>query len=67
VFDLSRETDRARLDTVLALTRTIQRRPVEDGLESRESVLARLSQAHLVTDDNMWTEWHSHPQAPLPR
>jgi spermidine synthase len=65
VFDLSRERDRARLESVLALTRTIQRRPVVYGLESRESVLARLSQAHLVTDDNMWTEWRAHPPAPL--
>jgi spermidine synthase len=57
VLDLSREEDQKALEAALALADSIEKPPVEFGLESRESLLARMANARVVTDDNMVTEW----------
>lgn len=60
VLDPSRSAHRARLDTLLALTdmRAAGADPTAFmRLEPRESVLARLQGARVITDDNMATEW----------
>ncbi len=50
--------DKKRLDDLLYLPDTLDRPPVWEGLESRESLLARFGHLPTVTDDNMWCEWH---------
>ncbi len=48
VFDLELASDRKRLEQVLG---SLQ-------VESRASILARLTSTPVVTDDNMYPEWH---------
>ena len=63
VFDLSQEQHRRRLDEVLQLTTTMDRTlPTLFTLESADHIRARTSQARIITDDNMGTEWFQ--QAP---
>jgi spermidine synthase len=50
-----------RLDSLLALVQSLQETPRAYGLESRESVLSRVANAHIVTDDNMRVEWRATP------
>ena len=59
VLDLSRSGDRARADTLFAFAGSQERPPVRMGLESRERMLARLTRASIVTDDNMLPEWRT--------
>ena len=59
VFDLTRGEDRAHFDRLMDLPATLHRLPASRGLESRESVLARIPRARVITDDNMLPEWHS--------
>jgi spermidine synthase len=58
VFDLSQEAQRKRLNEVLALPETLDR-PLRTfyTLESADHLRARTSQARIITDDNMGTEW----------
>src|SRR5262249_26517697 len=57
VLDLSAEHDRARLDELLAYVDTFAAPPTREGLESKESMLARFTAARVITDDNMVPEW----------
>jgi hypothetical protein len=50
--------DRAVIEELAAYPDTLNEPPDREGLESRESLLARLSHAKTVTDDNMASEWH---------
>ncbi len=50
--------DAKRMADLLYLPATLHRPPVWEGLESRESLLARFGHLPTVTDDNMWCEWH---------
>jgi spermidine synthase len=59
VLDVTRAADRSHFDRLMRLPSTINRSPVSRGLESRESVLARIPRARVITDDNMLPEWHS--------
>jgi spermidine synthase len=59
VFDFDRELDRKRFESLVQLPRSIDLTPTSTGLESRESVLSRIPEARVVTDDNMLPEWHS--------
>jgi hypothetical protein len=52
-----------RLGEILALADTLDKPVGEDGLESRESMLKTYGKGHLITDDNMYSEWFS-PHAP---
>jgi spermidine synthase len=58
VFDVSQEHDRRRLNEVLQLTATMDRAlPTPFTLESADHIRARTSNARIITDDNMGTEW----------
>jgi spermidine synthase len=58
VFDMSQEYDRRRLNEVLQLTATMDRAlPTPFTLESADHIRARTSNARIITDDNMGTEW----------
>jgi hypothetical protein len=52
VLDLTTTQDLRRLDQVVDST----------DVEDREGVLAKYGNASLVTDDNMYPEWHRSPQ-----
>jgi spermidine synthase len=56
---IDRNTDDGKkfFDEMLEYADGIHRPPTDDGLESRESVLARTAGATVVTDDNMVAEW----------
>jgi spermidine synthase len=56
-FDSTRAVDRERRAQVLSLLHTLNAPPVSFGLEWRDSVLPRLGQAEMITDDNMLPEW----------
>jgi spermidine synthase len=59
VFDLTRREDLTHFDRLMDLPATLHRLPASRGLESRESVLARIPRARVITDDNMLPEWRS--------
>ena len=59
VLDASRVEDREKLDSLLSLPESIGAAPTLAGLETRESMLARLTKASVVTDDNMLPEWRA--------
>jgi spermidine synthase len=48
-----------KVDTLLNFPATIRSAPRPIGLESRESVLARIPLARVIADDNMLPEWHT--------
>lgn len=56
-IDPAVEEDRALFTELMAFADTITAPPSEEGLESRDSVLARTRHAVVVTDDNMFAEW----------
>ncbi|MDF1502330.1 methyltransferase domain-containing protein [Roseisolibacter sp. H3M3-2] len=56
----------ARLDTLLALPRTLDGPPRGYGLESGASLARRVAGARVVTDDNMRVEWRASAPTPLP-
>ncbi len=56
-IDRSTEDGRKFFDELLTYPDSIQVEPTDEGLESRESVLARTAAATVVTDDNMVAEW----------
>ena len=55
--DRSDEEGQKLMAELLEWADTIHAAPIESGLESRESVLARTQAALIVTDDNMVPEW----------
>lgn len=57
IIDRSTERGRELWDETLAYADTIHEPPIDRGLESRESVLARTQAALVITDDNMVPEW----------
>lgn len=59
VFDATDEESRKALDELVDYADSIHESPREDGLESRESVLATTTAAGalVITDDNMLPEW----------
>ena len=56
-IDRSTEDGRKFFDELLTYPDSIKAEPTDEGLESRESVLARTATATVVTDDNMVAEW----------
>jgi spermidine synthase len=50
-----------RLDSLLALVPSLHETPRAYGLESRASVLGRMADAQIITDDNMRVEWRATP------
>lgn len=64
VFDLENPAERARLEEVLSVADSVRAPPIEEGLESRESLLGKLGGYTPVSDDNMAPEWWSS-SAPL--
>jgi hypothetical protein len=59
VFDLSDAHARAAFDSLMKLPGSVHGKPLPRGLETRESVLARIPRARVITDDNMLSEWRS--------
>lgn len=57
VIDTSTEDGRRFLEDTLAYADTIEAPPTDEGLEARESVLAKVESATVITDDNMAPEW----------
>ncbi|HKQ10428.1 MAG TPA: fused MFS/spermidine synthase [Rhizomicrobium sp.] len=60
VFDLARKRDADVIAKVLTLpgfARSVSRSPATEPLETCSSVLKRTSDANIITDDNMGTEW----------
>jgi spermidine synthase len=58
VFDLTRPEGRAELERIIGLVNTLDTpTPKQNAFERRESVLARIRGARVITDDNMATEW----------
>jgi spermidine synthase len=64
VFNLSLDQDRSRLNEVLSMVSTMDRDiPNSFTLESADHIRAHASQARVITDDNMGTEWvQSEPE-----
>ena len=58
-LDLEKEYDRGRLDELLELVDSVtEQPPSREGLETRDSMLARFgAAARVITDDNMIPEW----------
>lgn len=65
-LDSTRAIDRERRAQVLSLLHTLNAPPVSFGLEWRNSVLLRLGQAEVITDDNMLPEWRPPGVAMFP-
>lgn len=57
VLDLERTQHREKLDQLVALAESLNQKPVPNGLETRDSVLERVTNASIITDDNMVSEW----------
>jgi len=58
VFDLTQADGRAELERIVSLVSTLGTpTSKQNAFERRESVLARVQGARLITDDNMATEW----------
>ena len=56
-IDRSNDDGQRFFDDLVLYADTIDNAPVDDGLESRASVMARTASARVVTDDNMVPEW----------
>lgn len=56
----------ARLRELETFGRSLDGPPRAYGLESGPSLAARVRDAHVVTDDNMWVEWRAAPPMALP-
>jgi spermidine synthase len=67
VLDPEDDGDRAVIDELASYPDTLNQPPDREGLESRESLLGRLSRAKTVTDDNMASEWHDQLSVQLAR
>jgi spermidine synthase len=60
ILDLSKKEDKAALDALVSLSDSVDRPPEDYGLESRESLLSRMSDGTVITDDNMICEWREY-------
>lgn len=65
-IDLSTDVGQRTYEELVAYPDTLSAPPGEEGLESRESVLARTRTAMIVTDDNMLPEWQKVLRFPEP-
>lgn len=66
VLDLNDKGDKEVFDEVVNYADTLNAPPTENGLESRESLLAHVSDGEIVTDDNMLPEWQELFRFPSP-
>jgi hypothetical protein len=70
IAEIESEDDKKWLEEMVSYADTVNEPPREDGLEKRESVLARANAAGalVITDDNMIPEWRQvlRFQAPPP-
>jgi len=57
VLDTSTQAGRDVMDSMMDYADSIDRPPDEEGLERRESLLVRIPEAVVITDDNMVPEW----------
>jgi hypothetical protein len=57
LFTLSNPSHMQRFNEVLSLCDTFGENSTDLELESEETLRARTSQARIITDDNMGTEW----------
>jgi spermidine synthase len=60
ILDLSNKEDKAALDTLMSFAESIGRPSTGYGLESRESLVARIGDGTVITDDNMACEWREY-------
>jgi spermidine synthase len=60
ILDTSKPEDKAAFDALVGFADTVAR-PYEDyGIEGRDSLLARMSDGTVITDDNMACEWRAY-------
>jgi spermidine synthase len=59
LLNLSLPAEQKVLETLSNFPGTVNGIPLQRGLETRESVLARIPTARVVTDDNMLPEWRT--------
>jgi spermidine synthase len=64
VFDPLRTESKTTLAGYLALADSMDRAPTPEGMETSDSLLARIKDAHIITDDNMGWEWRNGPGIP---
>jgi spermidine synthase len=64
VFDPLNPAVQDALAAYLALVDTLSARPRPVGMESSDSLRARLGRRLIITDDNMGLEWQSNPPIP---
>jgi spermidine synthase len=60
ILDPSKREDAVALEALLRLPDSIERPQEDYGLESRESLAARMSEGTVITDDNMACEWRDY-------
>jgi spermidine synthase len=60
ILDMSKKEDKAALDTLVGFADSIDRPPEDYGLEGRESLVARMKNGTVITDDNMACEWREY-------
>ena len=65
-IDRSTEDGKKFFDELVAYADLINGPPTDEGLESRDKILARTAMARLVTDDNMAPEWKQALRFPEP-
>ena len=59
-IDPSKKEDSAALDGLVDLADSVNRPPRDYGLESRDSLISRMSDGTVITDDNMACEWREY-------
>jgi spermidine synthase len=60
ILDPANPEDRTALDALVAFADTIHGPPDHYALESRENLVARMSDGSIITDDNMVCEWREY-------
>jgi spermidine synthase len=58
-IDRSTDDGQKLFEELVTYADTINEAPTDEGLESRDAVLARTQAATVVTDDNMFAEWRA--------
>jgi hypothetical protein len=60
ILDPTKKEDKLVLDALVDLADSVNRPPQDDGLESRESLISRMNDGTVITDDNMACEWREY-------
>jgi spermidine synthase len=60
ILDPEKKEDKVVLDVLVDLADSVNRPPQDYGLESRDSLLTRMNDGTVITDDNMACEWREY-------